>query len=70
MDISKAIYGEIKYKIFRKELKMQGRTYIWLANMIGLSYDHTRKMLNGDATLSNKNIQVLNDILEMNVPIE
>jgi hypothetical protein len=70
MDFLKARLDTQTYKIFRKELKMQGRTYAWLASMMGYTYLYTHALLNGKRNLNNNHIEVLNDILEMNVPIK
>ena len=70
MDILNVNVDIEPYKIFKKELLSQGRTYHWLASMMEFSYLHTYRLLNGKATFTMNHIQVLNGILGLDVSIE
>ncbi len=53
------------YQMFKKQLRMQGRNYRWLAENMGYSYCYTNWLLNGRTPLLENHIQILSELLEM-----
>jgi len=53
------------YQMFRKELRLQGRNYHWLANVSGYSYIYISYLLTGLRPLNETNIRILSECLEM-----
>ena len=52
------------YVKIRNELILQGRTYRWLAINLGLTYNHTYKMLNGIVAITENSRQEINELLK------
>lgn len=52
-------------EILKKQLKIQGRSCGWLADMAGFSYSYTNRLLNGHKPLLENHIQILSELLEL-----
>lgn len=58
------------WKTFKIELRKQGRSIEWLADMIGLGYEHTRLMLNGKRPITEINAQNIAECLGLVIGAE
>jgi hypothetical protein len=58
------------WKKFKIELRKQGRSTEWLADMIGLGYEHTRLMLAGKRPIIKKNEQNISECLGLVIDAE
>lgn len=53
------------WQYFKKQLRLQGRTYKWLAENMGYGYPHTYRLLNGIDPLNENHKQILIELLEI-----
>lgn len=58
------------WKKFKIELRKQGRSIGWLADMIGIGYEHTRLMLTGKRPITKINAQNISECLGIVIDIE
>lgn len=58
------------YKKFEIELNRQGRSMGWLADMIGLGYEHTRLMIRGIRPITETNAQNISECLGLVIDAE
>lgn len=68
MDFAETKEPLITWQLFKKQLRLQGKTYIWLAAMMNLSYHHTYRLLNGMMPITENNYNILKELLEFDLP--
>lgn len=54
--------------LLRVELRKQSRSIAWLAEKCGVTYEHIRKLANGDATPSALLVTAISEALSLNQP--
>lgn len=55
----------VTWQYFKKYLRLQGRSYHWLADNMGYGYQHTYRLLNGKRTLTENHKQILIELLDI-----
>lgn len=65
MQIANIDIEQLTWQYFKKHLRLQGRSYQWLADNMNLGYQHTYRLLNGKRSLKEKHKQILIELLEI-----